>query len=1093
MEHASRVTELAAYLRTATQDTVGAIRLDGPRRAAAELRDLLDLRQPDLDAMASLGWYHWLRHASSRLDEDSQEDAMMAVQAITPCFLLADDVAHLPSALLTTMVETMPDPMELLEAWGVRSQDLTTADRLAIWSRMLAPTPALSPNLVPRLMAVRDLAMDLLIETGDFTVLDELDERLAIMLASIPEGHPNRAWTLLVDSTLAAARYSETRSRADRDAMLARLQRAEDGADDDQRDLLRLQRASLEMEEWDLDDPANQAHAERVFREILDNAGQPPSLRADLLSMLARLVAARFERGDAAALEEGIGLLREALAIAPSAEQRQQVAQLLGSLLSWRWLHRGDPADAERISTLARELRPDLAADGHALTRRFRTTVDTSMSGDGSVQPADLFERDSVLRRAGQALNESMGMFDLLLLIQEGPQWEMTPLEQRVTSLFFEGFKNLEDPGALRANIAEADRIERDAEAEGRVPWRVRVLPLVLRNYAGVEAEDATLLGEFVRRTRRVLAEVDIPDIHRVNLLGEIVRAEQVRCRVESRRGRVRPETMRSAMRAIADIDATLGTESVSPSQRIHLAQNAARMARAARRPEAAAGILAKAVMLLPRAASWHARSERRRKHLTRFAGITCAATAFTLAEPGSDADGRALQLLEAGRNVLHNQIIASRADLGELRRAAPRLADRYERIMGELGEDDGAESGLEPERRHRAAEGLKRVTAEIRALGGFESFGDAPPVEELLAESAEGPIAALSISGQGSYALIVRPDGIERVELRYATFERAAANVNAYIGAIRELYTGTGLLAQRRAQRAVEEVLTWVHEAVTAPVLGRLGFGPSDPEDCPRMWWAPGGLLSLLPLHAAGDYRRENPIITADRVVSSYTPTIGQLRYARRRVSEEAARGFAVAMPTTPGDGYTDLPFVEPEVAAVREAFPNVFASELTGRAATRDAVVERLRASGIAHFACHATTDPADPASSRILLADHAERPLTVEDLAGLDLDHARLAFLSACSTAQNTNGLLLDEALHLAAACQVGGFRHVIGTLWQVEDDVAAQFAAGFYRRLATADGTLDENRAARAAHLVMHELREAAPGNPHRWSAWTHYGA
>ncbi|MYX40196.1 hypothetical protein GTW59_03695, partial [Streptomyces sp. SID89] len=66
-------------------------------------------------------------------------------------------------------------------------------------------------------------------------------------------------------------------------------------------------------------------------------------------------------------------------------------------------------------------------------------------------------------------------------------------------------------------------------------------------------------------------------------------------------------------------------------------------------------------------------------------------------------------------------------------------------------------------------------------------------------------------------------------------------------------------------------------------PVLERLGLldAPAG-EEWPRLWWSPGGALAALPLHAAGHHDGRRSVL--DRVVSSYTPTVRALAYARAR-----------------------------------------------------------------------------------------------------------------------------------------------------------------------------------------------------------------
>ena len=64
----------------------------------------------------------------------------------------------------------------------------------------------------------------------------------------------------------------------------------------------------------------------------------------------------------------------------------------------------------------------------------------------------------------------------------------------------------------------------------------------------------------------------------------------------------------------------------------------------------------------------------------------------------------------------------------------------------------------------------------------------------------------------------------------------------------------------------------------------------------------------------------------------------------------------------------------------------------------------------------------------------------------MAGLRLT-GELAFLSACDTAAGSV-TLPDEAIHLAAAVQAAGYRHVVATLWQIGDDVAPSLTETVY---------------------------------------------
>ncbi len=108
---------------------------------------------------------------------------------------------------------------------------------------------------------------------------------------------------------------------------------------------------------------------------------------------------------------------------------------------------------------------------------------------------------------------------------------------------------------------------------------------------------------------------------------------------------------------------------------------------------------------------------------------------------------------------------------------------------------------------------------------------------------------------------------------------------------------------------------------------------------------------------------------------------------------------------------------------------------------------------------------------------------------DIARLRLDHADLAFLSACSTAR-PGARLADEAIHLASAFQLAGYRHVIGTLWPIQDSPAARLTENLYRALADA-GTASV--AATALHTVTRQLRNELPQEPSVWASHIHVGA
>jgi CHAT domain-containing protein len=490
----------------------------------------------------------------------------------------------------------------------------------------------------------------------------------------------------------------------------------------------------------------------------------------------------------------------------------------------------------------------------------------------------------------------------------------------------------------------------------------------------------------------------------------------------------------------------------------------------------------------------------------------------------------QALRLLEAGRTVLLGQSLDTRSDLSDLRAQHPDLARTFTELRDALDAPVAATligpgpSGPRRSDRRPLADRFDAVIGEIRALPGFSSFAGLPSAEELVAYAESGPVVTFNVSSYRSDALLLTADGIVHVPLPELDLETLARQVGQFHQALNASSARDAHIAgQTGVQAVLHDVLSWLWEAAAKPVLTALGYHetPAD-DDWPRVWWATGGLLGQLPLHAAG-YHDDDPAhagqAVIDRVVSSYTPTIRALAYSRaqaataRKLSagdRDSIRSLIVAMPTTPDlPGSAPLPFAarEAEMLAARLPAPILLtepalgdtaaSSDLASRTPTLESVLSHLPDCAIAHFACHGAHDPVDPSRSRLLLHDHATTPLTIAGIAPVHLERARLAYLSACRTAFHDGGRLLDEAIHLAAAFQLLGFPHVVATFWAISDPIAVTVADRFYDHLrAVPDSTaIDPDRAAQALHQAVRELR-SQPGHrtaPSVWAAYLHAGA
>ncbi|MFE1437452.1 CHAT domain-containing protein [Streptomyces sp. NPDC058739] len=504
---------------------------------------------------------------------------------------------------------------------------------------------------------------------------------------------------------------------------------------------------------------------------------------------------------------------------------------------------------------------------------------------------------------------------------------------------------------------------------------------------------------------------------------------------------------------------------------------------------------------LLPRLAD---RGIPRASRLAQIAQLPLlAGDAAAAAIAAGDLPG-AVRLLEQGRSVIWSQLMQTRTDRGALRAEHPSLASEFDAICADLEGGrpgpEGARPGLDGESTGSAGNASQRwglsekfddVLARIRSLPGFADFLEPPSFERLHRAADEGPVVIINISSHRCDALLLTStpgeDPIRLVGLPRVTAEEIELATAGFLDAISRLNQpglALGPLDAHALATRITDTLHWLWKDIAEPVLSALGLDQPGPT-VPRLWWCPTGPLALLPLHAAGP--RNGPRVI-DRVISSYAPTLGSLIRARSRRPSRQPRLLAVGVAGVPEDTApsADLPGVRTELSMLGDLFGDQHTLR-AGDQAVVPAVLSALSSHPWVHFACHGTHDPDDPAKSHLLLHDG---PLSVTDIAEQDLSVAELAFLSACHTARGTSALA-DEAIHLAAAFQLSGFQHVVGTLWSLADGPAPGVTRDFYQALKASDqGTGDS---ARALHDAVQRLRQdPTHASPLNWACYVHVG-
>ena len=152
-----------------------------------------------------------------------------------------------------------------------------------------------------------------------------------------------------------------------------------------------------------------------------------------------------------------------------------------------------------------------------------------------------------------------------------------------------------------------------------------------------------------------------------------------------------------------------------------------------------------------------------------------------------------------------------------------------------------------------------------------------------------------------------------------------------------------------------------------------------------------------------------------------------------------------------------------------------------------SKNDVIRRAKTGGIEilHFSTHGLFDAENPDRSLISLKDSALRPSDLSSRKSKGLQDSRpLVFLNACHTGRIEVALtgLGGWAEKFVSQIGVSAF---IGSLWEVNDQLAAEFAIKFYDEL-QAGKMLGE-----AFHSARLTIKERQPANP-TWLAYTLYG-
>ena len=544
------------------------------------------------------------------------------------------------------------------------------------------------------------------------------------------------------------------------------------------------------------------------------------------------------------------------------------------------------------------------------------------------------------------------------------------------------------------------------------------------------------------------------------------------------------------------------------PSIRIISARHAANILASQQKWEDASSLLEGAVKLLPLVSPRRLANSDKQHLLGQFSGLASIAAAICL-EVGKD-EHQALELLELGRCVIAGLLLEMRTDISDLKQQHPMLAAEFESLRKKLEspysgkallEDTASSWKFQANQRLEADKRLNKLITEIRGQPSFQNFLLPPTHEELIAAAGHGPIIIINVSSYRCDAFLIKHHQIKIVALPYLKEDE---------------------LNKRIQQQSVgsASTLQWLWTTAAGPILDTLGYQHvSSGNKWPHVWWIPTGALSHFPIHAAGFHTKGSTEIVLDRVMSSYASSVKALIYGRRHnlkgpMGLGLEHALLVAMQETPRG--SALAFATKEVEMLVNLCPALQLKAVMPPRC-RDEVLAHLQACKIFHFAGHGRSDLLDPSQSCLLLDDWNKSPLTVGDLRDSNIQESSpfLGYLSACSTSANKVDRLIDEGIHLTSAFQLAGFRHVIGTLWEVSDSHCVDAARVVYETIRDEgmtdmavcrglhravknlrDGCMESSRDARDAELSDEEFcddtRESTLQSPLYWAPYIHYG-
>ena len=213
-------------------------------------------------------------------------------------------------------------------------------------------------------------------------------------------------------------------------------------------------------------------------------------------------------------------------------------------------------------------------------------------------------------------------------------------------------------------------------------------------------------------------------------------------------------------------------------------------------------------------------------------------------------APGHAVELLEQGRGVFWSQLIRLRSPLDDVIASGPAgrtLADEFTRLVLLIRNALNSPAADQHERVCRLNLKMQTIVTNIRKLPNHSRFLLPSLFPDLQRAASAGPVIIVNASKYGCDALVVLLDR-DPVHIPLQITQENVRRLST------DLHTLTVRAKRVDVTKELAFFLRTLWDQIVSPIVDFLQtIHPSQS----RIWWCPTAEFSVLPLHAAGPYRR--------------------------------------------------------------------------------------------------------------------------------------------------------------------------------------------------------------------------------------------